>query len=216
MSCSSSARHTSGCPSRSGAVWAITRFFQKLAANDRFAQQGKILRRNRHRSDVIIGPGSLVQHVVAVNKNVLWRDLHAAMLRIGRTGFGEEADKFSIRCDLDGAYLRQHHIKTLHSQLVHADLRHVDMKTSSRSRQDFRLNDGLKGRLAWKRIGKAKNSTPGHFLLPASKSCRFSAGLIRANFGRFPRTNVRKARMISPASNPVQMSQGPIAGVNRV
>lgn len=58
------------------------------------------------------------------------------------------------------------HLETLHPQLIHADLRRFDSKAAPRGGKDFRLAGGLKGRLAWKRIGKGNHFTPGHFGLP--------------------------------------------------
>jgi hypothetical protein len=83
--------------------------------------------------------------------------------------------------------LRQSHLETLHPQLVRAYLRCLDMKASRRDREYFCFNSGLKGRLAWQRIGKIKDSTPRHVGLRqavafAQRATRAkSFGLIKIN-----------------------------------
>jgi hypothetical protein len=53
-------------------------------------------------------------------------------------------------------------METLHPEPVHADLRHFDLKISALCGEYLNISS-LNGCLAGQRVGKSKNSVPGHF-----------------------------------------------------
>jgi hypothetical protein len=56
-------------------------------------------------------------------------------------------------------------VETLHPKPVHADFRQFGAEIPFSGRKNLHVS-GLNGRLAWKRVGKAENFAPRHFLTP--------------------------------------------------